>query len=442
MSDDDFMYEDEEEYEFEYEEDDGEGGEEVGVENRYYNAKGLREDFDAAIREFQTVVDDSPSLTEWGFKATKQMLKLCLREGQFDQVLSYYEKMLDYVRQSIVARNYAEKSINNMLERVSVAATPEFVQRFHQITLAVLKETKNDRLWLRTSLRLAKILLDQQEYPALDTLLGELRRECEDDSGAVILERGTQLLEIHAMYLAMYAAREEHKRLKDTYLQCMTIKSAIPHPRIMGFIRECGGKMYMGECNWEQAKANFFDAFKNYDEAGSPQRVQVLKYLVLASLLSESEVNPLSGPEAMSYVNDPAIVAITALVAAFESQDVVRFEHTLSQNTEHIQDDPFIARYIADLRRTLRMQALESAVLPYTRIRIDSLAKRLDIAPADAEQLLVALILDKRLKANIDQEQGILAVEQDTAEHQQFEALNKWATNMESLLRSAIATIG
>ncbi|KAJ2747297.1 hypothetical protein GGI20_000632 [Coemansia sp. BCRC 34301] len=443
MSDDDFMYEDEEEYEFEYEEaDDDEPGQEVGLENRYYNAKGLREDFDAALREFQTVVDDSPTLTEWGFKATKQMLKLCLREGKFDDVLAYYEKMLEYVRGSILTRNYAEKSINNMLERVSLAADSEFTQRFHQLTLAVLKETKNDRLWLRTSLRLAKILLDQREYPALDALLSELKRECEDDSGTVILERGTQLLEIHAMYLAMYDAQEEAKRLKDTYLQCMAIKSAIPHPRIMGFICECGGKMYMSECNWEQAKANFFDAFKNYDEAGSPQRVQVLKYLVLASLLSESEVNPLSSPEAMAYVSDPAIVAITALVAAFEGQDVAKFELTLRQNTAHIQGDPFISRYIDDLRRTLRMQALESAVLPYTRIRIDSLARRLDMTPADAEQLLVALILDKRLRASIDQEQGILVLEQDTADHQQFDALSKWATNMESMLRSSIASLG
>ncbi|KAJ2642919.1 COP9 signalosome complex subunit 2, partial [Coemansia sp. RSA 1694] len=199
MSDDDFMYDEEEEYEFEYEEaDDGETGEEVGIENRYYNAKGLREDFDAAIREFQTVIDDSPELTEWGFKATKQMLKLCLRERRFDDVFAYYEKMLQYVRGSILTRNYAEKSINNMLERVSAVADPEFTQRFHQLTLDVLKETKNDRLWLRTSLRLAKILLDQREYPALDALLSELKRECEDESGAVILERGTQLLEIHA----------------------------------------------------------------------------------------------------------------------------------------------------------------------------------------------------------------------------------------------------
>ncbi|KAJ2001586.1 hypothetical protein GGI04_003680, partial [Coemansia thaxteri] len=200
MSEDDFMYEDDDEYNFEYEEDDGETEEEVGAENRYYNAKAQRDDFATALREFQVVVDTAGS-TDWGFKATKQMLKLCLRESKYDKVLSYYEKMLEYVRSSAVTRNYAEKSINNMLERVSAVATAEFTHRFYQDTLAVLKETKNDRLWLRTSLRLAKLLLDQREYAALDTLLAGLKRECEDDSGAVILERGTQLLEIYAMYL-------------------------------------------------------------------------------------------------------------------------------------------------------------------------------------------------------------------------------------------------
>ncbi len=80
----------------------------------------------------------------------------------------------------------------------------------------------------------------------------------------------------------------------------------------MGVIRECGGKMHMGEsgcfincipyilpCSlilnsstpyvkteeWDKAQTDFFESFRNYDEAGSPQRIQVLKY-VLASLNS------------------------------------------------------------------------------------------------------------------------------------------------------------
>ena len=82
----------------------------------------------------------------------------------------------------------------------------------------------------------------------------------------------------------------------------------------MGVIKECGGKMWMGErrapsepnhigieCvslgQWNRASEDFFESFRNYDEAGSPQRIQVLKYLVLANMLTGSEVNPFDSQE-------------------------------------------------------------------------------------------------------------------------------------------------
>ncbi len=42
---------------------------------------------------------------------------------------------------------------------------------------------------------------------------------------------------------------------------------------------------------------DFFEAFRNYDEAGSLQRIQVLKYLVLTTMLIESDINPFDSPE-------------------------------------------------------------------------------------------------------------------------------------------------
>lgn len=42
-------------------------------------------------------------------------------------------------------------------------------------------------------------------------------------------------------------------------------------------------------------------AFKSYDEAGSPRRVQCLKYLVLANMLMESKVDPFDAQEAKPY---------------------------------------------------------------------------------------------------------------------------------------------
>ncbi|ORX66718.1 hypothetical protein DL89DRAFT_269761 [Linderina pennispora] len=392
MSDDDFMYDEDDNYEFEYDEDEGDD-QDVGVENKYYNAKAMRDEFEVALQEFQAVISEEDPAGDWGFRATKQIIKLYLARKDYANVLEYYSRMLDFVRKSIVTRNYAEKSINNMLER--------FTMQFYQRTLGVLKEAKNDRLWLRTSLRLAKLLLDQKNYKALREQLGALRSECVDAAGAIILERGTQLLEINAMYLSMYADLDEPKKLKDIYTECVGIKSAISHPRVLGLIRECGGKMFMSEQNWEGARSDFFESFKNYDEAGSPQRIQVLKYLVLASMLSESEINPFASPETKSYRDDPSISAMTNLVTAYEQQDLETFERILRQNPRDIENDTFIKNYIGDLRRTVRMQALQTAVAPYTR-------------------LLIALILDKRLMAKIDQENAILILEQQSADSSQY----------------------
>lgn len=85
--------------------------------------------------------------------------------------------------------------------------------------------------------------------------------------------------------------------LQEIYNATNSVRSAIPHPRIMGVIKECGGKMWMGERQWNRASEDFFESFRNYDEAGSPQRIQVLKYLVLANMLTGSEVNPFDSQE-------------------------------------------------------------------------------------------------------------------------------------------------
>lgn len=49
-------------------------------------------------------------------------------------------------------------------------------------------------------------------------------------------------------------------------------------------ILECGGKMHLREGEFEKAHTDFFEAFKNYDESGSPRRTTCLKYLVLANM--------------------------------------------------------------------------------------------------------------------------------------------------------------
>lgn len=59
----------------------------------------------------------------------------------------------------------------------------------------------------------------------------------QNDEGEEDLKKGTQLLEIYALEIQMYTEQKNNKALKQLYEQSLHIKSAIPHPLIMGVIR-------------------------------------------------------------------------------------------------------------------------------------------------------------------------------------------------------------
>lgn len=177
----------------------------------------------------------------------------------------------------------------------------ELLQDFYETTLEALKDAKNDRLWFKTNTKLGKLYFDRGDFTKLAKILKQLHQSCQTDDGEDDLKKGTQLLEIYALEIQMYTAQKNNKKLKTLYEQSLHIKSAIPHPLIMGVIRgkfcciqfhfpknilyaECGGKMHLREDEFEKAHTDFFEAFKNYDESGSPRRTTCLKYLVLANM--------------------------------------------------------------------------------------------------------------------------------------------------------------
>lgn len=271
----------------------------VDLENQYYNAKSRKDDNPTiAIEEFKKVLDieaESGAKGDWGFRALKQMIKLKFRLGRYDDMMEDYRILLTYIK-SAVTRNNSEKSINSILDYVSTSKQMDLLQNFYNTTLNALKDAKNDRLWFKTNSKLGKLFLEQGDFVQLQRIIRELQESCQTAAGEEDLKKGTQLLEIYALEIQMYTAQKNNKKLKALYEQSLHIKSAIPHPLIMGIIRECGGKMHLRMENYQRAHLDFFEAFKNYDESGSPRRTQCLKYLVLASMLAKTGINPFDSP--------------------------------------------------------------------------------------------------------------------------------------------------
>nr|CAG4636929.1 EOG090X04DO [Ceriodaphnia reticulata]SVE72872.1 EOG090X04DO [Ceriodaphnia reticulata] len=437
MSDveDDFMCAEDEDYDLEYSEDSN-SEPDVDLENQYYNSKALKEDEPkAALTSFQKVLDlemQGGEKGEWGFKALKQMIKILFTLNNYSEMMTRYKQLLTYIK-SAVTRNHSEKSINSILDYISTSKQMELLQDFYETTLDALKDAKNDRLWFKTNSKLGKLYFDRGDYNKLARILKQLHQSCQTDEGEDDLKKGTQLLEIYALEIQMYTAQKNNKKLKALYEQSLHIKSAIPHPLIMGVIRECGGKMHLREGEFEKAHTDFFEAFKNYDESGSPRRTTCLKYLVLANMLMKSGINPFDSQEAKPYKNDPEILAMTNLVSAYQNNDISEFEKILRQNHRNIMDDPFIREHIEDLLRNIRTQVLIKLIRPYTRIHIPSISKELNVDVNEVESLLVACILDNTIQGRIDQVNQVLELNQQRQGIARYNALDNWTYQLSSL---------
>jgi len=300
-------------------------------------------------------------------------------------------------------------------------------------------------------MKLARLYLTQRDWRALRALLSSVEETLSTaGTGAAAsgsgtteadAERGksTQLLEVAALQISMYSELRDGKRLGEAYRRAQAVsRSAVPHPSISGTLHEAGGKLRMGERDWEGARVEFLEAFKAYEEAGLAERtLACLRYMLLANMLSASRINPFDSQETKAYEKDPSITALTALTEANLKNDIAAFEPVL-RSVAAASDasvsagagasasfgakaltaaggtgpalvfDEFMAPYVGDLLATIRSKVLLSLVGPYTRISLASLAAELFMAPQEAEELCVMLILDGKLVASIDQVAQVL----------------------------------
>lgn len=341
-----------------------------------------------------------------------------------------------------MTRNYSEKSINNMLDYIEKCSDDpksyQCMEKFYSLTLNTFQNTNNERLWLKTNLKLARLWLDRKEYAQLSKKVRELHKACQREDGTDDPAKGTYSLEIYALEIQMYADTKNNKRLKALYQRALKVRSAVPHPKIMGIIRECGGKMHMSEENWKEAQSDFFESFRNYDEAGSMQRIQVLKYLVLTTLLMKSDINPFDSQETKPYKNDPRISAMNDLVDAFQRDDIHAYEAVLRENKDMLSD-PFIAENIDEVSRNMRTKAVLKLIAPYTRFSLAFISKHLKISMAEVQDILSYLIVDKLLDAKIDDESGVVVISKDRDE-ERLKAVETWALELDGLWRTLLSS--
>ena len=202
-------------------------------------------------------------------------MKLQLRIGSTDSVLSVYSRLLECIDEGNVSPNAVEKGINGMLERVASLLQGNAAMRSgidasssnnldpQKLALAVYDSTlrvfhpstgscPNDRLWFKTNLKYGQLLYETNEATKLQQVLFDLQTTQEYQSNndtttaATHSSSSTQSLEIFALQMQLYSRQKDSKKLRQVFNKAMVVRGGIPHPRTIATIQELGGKMVSG----------------------------------------------------------------------------------------------------------------------------------------------------------------------------------------------------
>lgn len=362
--------------------------------------------------------------------------------GDYDNMVERYRSMLQYI--TAVTRNECTEAINTILDAIASVTNVYVLSQMYEITLLALKLANNERLWFNTNIKLAKLYMEDHKYAEVERIILDLKRTCQTPAGYDDPEKGSYLLEVYCLEIQLCSALEDGERMRAIYPRTLNLNAAVSDPRIMGIIREEGGKMQMVEGNWMGAYNEFYEAFRNYQEAGNVRARNCLKYVVLASMLSLNDINPFAAREAKAFSDDPEILGMSELRQSLEANDLVRFEKAVKNKRNRIMEEPFLMTYLEPLRRRMHEQVLANLVKPYKRVTLGFLAEELFLTVEQVEKLLVDLIRNEKLNGFIDQSNGwlILSSANDEPKAGAEEALRFLVTSLETMQSNLLNSVG
>lgn len=213
-------------------------------------------------------------------------------------------------------------------------------------------------------------------------------------------KRSSSLLELFSLEIQLCSLKKDNSRMKSISETAKSLSSAIVDPKSLAIIKETSGKLLMLEKKWKEACDELNESFKIYQEVGNAKAKTVLKYLVLAGILSKSEINVFYGREGRVYKDDEEILAMMEMRTSYENKDLTKFEQILKENKVKI--DEFMKGFLEELIKIFSVGKIISLLRPYKRIKIMFLANELKTSKENVIKMLYELILQGKIEGKID----------------------------------------
>ena len=270
----------------------------------------------------------------------------------------------------------------------------------------------------RLETELSEILLEQCRYQEALDILQRLSLELRK------VDHKSQLIEVHLIESRTFRGLGDFSRAKAALTSARTNAAAVyTTPLLQGQLDLESGILFNDDGDYRTASSYFAEAFDAFSNAGDPRAIDALKYRLLCRILDNkaNECQAIEAAAAISLQNSKVggiqknteIETMMKIAHASQQENLHQLVEIINECKSDIESDPVISSNVKNLIDTLEEHHLLRIVKPYSAVQLTRIAELIQLDVEQVEAKLVQMILDQKLKASINQADGILNIFED-----------------------------
>lgn len=277
------------------------------------------------------------------------------------------------------------------------------------------KEQGRTLLRQRLETELAEILLGLGRYKETLAILSRLTSELRK------VDHKSQLIEVYLIESRTFRGLDDFSRAKASLTAARTNAAAVyTAPILQGQLDLESGIIFTEEGDYRTASSYFTEAFDAFANASDRRAIDALKYGLLCRILDgrPSECSQMATSAALTLarcnggetVKNDEIDAVLLIARAAEAKSLDQLNFIMENRRADLESDPVVARNMRNLIDNLEEQHLLRIVKPYSAVELTRIAEMIKLSVEHVQEKLVQMILDQKLRASINQSDGILNI--------------------------------